>query len=233
VSAYFPPYEPYKPHGSDWASHCGFLSALEARFGKGPVPRLHSVLACATLLLCLVPVSASAQQQTAELEVRRSSLPGAPLAKTPGTEGSASVTGTVLDLSGATVPGADVRLMHRDGTQLKTTLSEVNGEFNFIQIPAGSYLVMVNAKGFALFTSAEFVVTVASLCLNLPVPRAACFSGGGRGVLLRSRPFDPGAIGQGSKREPPGDRSCGLIRKRKVVGGYGRLDTRIAQTAPP
>jgi hypothetical protein len=43
---------------------------------------------------------------------------------------------------------------------LKTTLSEVNGEFNFLQIPAGSYLVMVNAKGFALFTSAEFVVTV-------------------------------------------------------------------------
>jgi hypothetical protein len=127
--------------------------------GKAPCPRLHSVLACATLLLCLVPASAPAQQQTAELGVRRSSLLGTPLAKTPAREGSATVTGTVLDLSGATVPGADVSLMHRDGTQLHTTMSEVNGEFSFIEVLPGPYLVVVNAQGFAPFTSAEFVVS--------------------------------------------------------------------------
>jgi hypothetical protein len=38
-------------------------------------------------------------------------------------------------------------------------LSEANGEFNFTKIPAGSYLVMVNARGFTPFMSAEFVVT--------------------------------------------------------------------------
>jgi hypothetical protein len=48
--------------------------------------------------------------------------------------------------------------MHRDGSQLHTMMSEANGEFNFIQILPGSYLVVVNAKGFALFTSAEFAV---------------------------------------------------------------------------
>jgi hypothetical protein len=127
--------------------------------GKAPCPRLHSVLACATLLLCLVPASAPAQQQTAELGVRRSSLLGTPLAKAPAREGSATVTGTVLDLSGATVPGADVSLMHRDGTQLHTTMSEVNGEFSFIEVLPGPYLVVVNAQGFAPFTSAEFVVS--------------------------------------------------------------------------
>jgi hypothetical protein len=127
--------------------------------GKAPCPRLHSVLACATLLLCLVPASAPAQQQTAELGVRPSSLLGTPLAKTPAREGSATVTGTVLDLSGATVPGADVSLMHRDGTQLHTTMSEVNGEFSFIEVLPGPYLVVVNAQGFAPFTSAEFVVS--------------------------------------------------------------------------
>jgi hypothetical protein len=127
--------------------------------GKVPCPRLHSVLACATLLLCLVPASAPAQQQTAELGVRPSSLLGTPLAKTPAREGSATVTGTVLDLSGATVPGADVSLMHRDGTQLHTTMSEVNGEFSFIEVLPGPYLVVVNAQGFAPFTSAEFVVS--------------------------------------------------------------------------
>jgi Carboxypeptidase regulatory-like domain len=50
--------------------------------------------------------------------------------------------------------------MHGDGTQLLTMVSEANGEFNFTRIPAGSYLVIVNAKGFAPFTSAEFAVAV-------------------------------------------------------------------------
>ncbi len=70
------------------------------------------------------------------------------------------MAGTVLDVSGAAVPGANVSLIHGDGTQLVTIVSEANGEFNFTKIPAGSYLVTVNAYGFAPFTSAEFAVAV-------------------------------------------------------------------------
>ena len=66
----------------------------------------------------------------------------------------------MLDASGAGVPDAEVSLAHGDGTQLRTMASEANGEFNFTKIPPGPYVVIVNAKGFALFTSAEFVVTV-------------------------------------------------------------------------
>jgi len=65
----------------------------------------------------------------------------------------------VLDVSGAAVPGADVSLMHGDGTQWQRVVTEANGEFNFTKIPSGSYLVIVNAKGFAPFTSPEFDVT--------------------------------------------------------------------------
>jgi hypothetical protein len=43
---------------------------------------------------------------------------------------------------------------------LHTMVSDANGEFSFIQILPGSYRVIVSAKGFALFTSAEFVVRV-------------------------------------------------------------------------
>ena len=78
---------------------------------------------------------------------------------TAATEESASVAGTVLDLSGGSVSGADVSLIRRDGTQ-QTMVSGASGEFNFMKILPGSYLVIVNAKGFALFTSAEFVVAV-------------------------------------------------------------------------
>ena len=65
----------------------------------------------------------------------------------------------MLDVSGGTVPGADVDLMHSDGTQSHTMLSDANGEFSFLKILPGSYLVVVRAKGFAPFTSVEFLAT--------------------------------------------------------------------------
>jgi hypothetical protein len=133
------------------------------------VPRIHTVLVSASLLLCMVPASALAQQRTGEPAKSSTSLPNTPLPnsalqnsgqRTLHEEGSASVTGTVVDASGGTISGADVSLMHEDGTQLHTMVSEVDGDFNFTNIPAGSYLVTVNAKGFAAFTSTEFEVAV-------------------------------------------------------------------------
>jgi hypothetical protein len=130
-------------------------------------PRPHAALACASLLLCMVPASALAQQQTVALATDSSSLPDAPLPEsgpqsaaeqTPRAEGSASVSGTVLDASGAAVSGAQVSLTHRDGMQLHTLISGANGEFTFPNLPPGSYLVIVAASGFAPFSSAEFTL---------------------------------------------------------------------------
>ena len=115
----------------------------------------------------MVPASTHAQERTGETAKSSPFLPNTPLPKSDAQnsgpralyeEGSASVAGTVLDVSGATISGADVSLMHEDGTQSHTTLSEADGEFNFTNIPAGSYLVTVNARGFAAFTSIEFDV---------------------------------------------------------------------------
>ncbi len=138
---------------------------------KAPCPHLNAVLAGALLLLCMVPASALAQQQASARAVNDRSLPDAPLPnldlgpKDPASltipaEVSGSVLGTVLDVSGASVPDAQVSLMHGDGTELHTMVSEANGEFNFTEIPPGSYLVIVKAKDFATFTSAEFVVSM-------------------------------------------------------------------------
>jgi hypothetical protein len=128
---------------------------------------LPAVLAGMSVLLSMVPASARAQQRAGGMNDR--SLQDAPLPNSNPqnwaqqslpAEGSASVAGTVLDVSGATVSGADVRLMQGDGTQLHTMVSEANGEFSFAKIPAGSYLVTVYAKGFRPFSSAEFALTV-------------------------------------------------------------------------
>ncbi len=62
-----------------------------------------------------------------------------------------------MDLSGATISGANVSLMRSDGTQSRNTVSDANGEFGFAKILPGSYLVVVNATGFAPFTSVEFL----------------------------------------------------------------------------
>jgi hypothetical protein len=136
---------------------------------KAARPCLHGVLASASLLLCTVPPGTLAQQRTAEPGMIGRSLPDAPLPhsdpqnspqQTPAAEGSASVGGIVLDVGGGAVSGADVSLMHGDGTQLLAMVSEATGEFSFTKVPAGSYLVLVNAKGFAPFASAEFAVAV-------------------------------------------------------------------------
>src|SRR5260370_4734158 len=130
---------------------------------------LHAVFGSASLFCCRVRASALAQQQNGGRGINNRRRGDAPLLhaspqisapQTPSPEGSASVAGTVLDVSGAAVPGANVSLLHGDGTQLLTMVSEANGEFNFTKIPAGSYLVTVNAYGFAPSASAEFTVAV-------------------------------------------------------------------------
>ena len=143
------------------------LKRFQDSMRRAARPCLHAVFASAPLLLYMVPASALGQQQTAGRGIISPSLPDATLPhadpqhsaqQTAPAEGSASVAGTVLDVSGAAVPGANVSLIHEDRTQLLAMVSEANGEFNFTKIPAGSYLVTVNAYGFAPFTSAEFAV---------------------------------------------------------------------------
>jgi hypothetical protein len=141
----------------------------ERAFNKARYRLLRAVLASMPLLLCMVAGSARAQQRTDGRGINGRTLPDVPLPnsnpqnsaqQTLPTEESASVAGTVLDVSGATVSGADVRLIDGDGTQLHTMVSAANGEFSFTKIPAGFYLVTVYAKGFRPFSSAEFALAV-------------------------------------------------------------------------
>jgi protocatechuate 3,4-dioxygenase beta subunit len=75
----------------------------------------------------MVPAGTPAQQAAAEPAIHRNSLLEGPPATAPATERSASVTGTVLDESGASVSGADVSLLPRDGTQSHMLVSGAGG----------------------------------------------------------------------------------------------------------
>lgn len=142
-------------------THAEVASLPEKRdLRTSPGPRFLEVVFCAALLVCLASASASAQAQTVEHVVGRSVHPEGGAAGPLDTNGFASVVGTVLDLSGGSVAGAEITLMHGDGTKPQTMMSGANGEFHFVKILEGSYVVIVNAGGFARFTSAEFTVTV-------------------------------------------------------------------------
>lgn len=96
------------------------------------------------------------------------SNPTAPSVSAEGSaDGAASISGTVLDATGAAVSGAQVSLMHMDGTQRQTLMSGADGEFTFTKLSPGSYLVIVKAIGFRPFTSTEIVIT-AKQVLKMP-----------------------------------------------------------------
>src|SRR5580704_4425699 len=79
--------------------------------------RPYLVFVCAALLLCVVATSARAQAQNSVPPFAGVSLLQGPLATTAPKEASASVAGTVLDLSGASVSGAEVTLLARMARQ--------------------------------------------------------------------------------------------------------------------
>ena len=125
------------------------------------------VSACGLALLSFLPASGSAQGQTARPSNRASSLPDAPVPKSAGqmersatgdAQGTTSISGTVLDSTGAAVPGAQVSLALRDGSPFQTVKSGANGEFTFTGVPADSYRVTVEAVGFAPLKTEEFTV---------------------------------------------------------------------------
>src|SRR6266436_2670961 len=91
------------------------LKWFQGSMTKAARPGLHAVFASASFLLCMIPASALAQQQTVASGIISRGLPDAPLSHSDAPEGSASVAGTVLDVSGAAVHGANVSLIHGDG----------------------------------------------------------------------------------------------------------------------
>ncbi len=85
----------------------------------------------------------------------------APLPSAPSTsEGrSASVSGAVLDVSGAAMSGAEVTLTEIGNSQQRSTSTGPDGNFTFSGLPSGSYRIVATASNFQKVTSAQFTLT--------------------------------------------------------------------------
>jgi hypothetical protein len=77
-----------------------------------------------------------------------------------------SVSGTVVDTSGAVIAGATVQVRSANGTAQRTTQSETNGSFIISGLAAGNYRLVVSNPG---FETKEILVTVGTTGAPAPL----------------------------------------------------------------
>lgn len=63
--------------------------------------------------------------------------------------GNVAITGTVMDPSGAVIPGAKISVTENSTGVTRTTVSNASGQFNVSSLPPSTYTVKVEAKGFS------------------------------------------------------------------------------------
>jgi len=61
---------------------------------------------------------------------------------------TAKIVGTVKDTSGASVPGASVKITNTDTNITRTLTTDSDGSYNALELPTGNYQVEVSANGF-------------------------------------------------------------------------------------
>ena len=137
----------------------------------------YKLAACASFLLCLLPQIAVAQQKASPTGFSSSNdLPDAPLPQpgpqrpalvAPAAEGSASISGVVLDATEATVSNAQVELTSLSGAKVRSATSGPDGGFSFGRLAPGSYRVTVKGNGFKSYRSAAIELT-AEQAYDLP-----------------------------------------------------------------
>jgi hypothetical protein len=85
---------------------------------------------------------------------------------------SGSIQGTVVDPSGAVIPGADVEAKNLETNITRNLATDSQGRFVFLQLPTGRYTVKVSMPGFATLIQENVTLTVGqaiSLTLQMKV----------------------------------------------------------------
>src|SRR5437879_6212864 len=80
------------------------------------------------------------------------------LAQSPST--GARLSGTILDPNGAAVPQATVTLRSNASGVEQSTTSDASGQYRFLLVPAGQYMITVDAPGFSKLTNTGVILTV-------------------------------------------------------------------------
>lgn len=74
-----------------------------------------------------------------------------------------AISGTVTDQSGAVVPGAQITITNENTHLTRTTVTGSAGDYRVIDLPAGTYTVVVTAKGFKTVSDTGVAVSIGSV----------------------------------------------------------------------
>ncbi|MFL6373610.1 MAG: ankyrin repeat domain-containing protein [Pyrinomonadaceae bacterium] len=78
-------------------------------------------------------------------------------------EGTGRITGTVTDPNGAVVPGTKVSIVNSEGLILKTTTSNDVGNYDFVDVAAGTYTLRFESPGFRVNERRELTLSNAQI----------------------------------------------------------------------
>jgi Carboxypeptidase regulatory-like domain len=116
----------------------------------------RSLLHSASYLVLLLVVAGSVQPQTSagtgptlpHPPSQENSNGQQPTKKFPG-----SITGTLVDATGASIAGATVKFTGSDSSAAREVQSDGDGQFSFANVPPGPFLLTVSSPGFAAKTT--------------------------------------------------------------------------------
>lgn len=137
-------------------------AALRRRRPKGKVSRPILGAACLASLGFLAGASAAyaqaaSQQQQQNQTQAQQSAPTETQATPASTATRASITGTVVDGTGAAIAGAKVHLRREDHSFSLDAVTDNNGQFAFSGITPGNFQISITATGFAPQTCSGIV----------------------------------------------------------------------------
>jgi len=92
----------------------------------------------------------------------------APVASSQTQITTGTIQGTVTDVNGAIVPGANVEIKNLDTNFSKTLTTDEGGRFVALALPSGNYSVTISKQGFATTVVEKTPLTVGQ-ALNLPL----------------------------------------------------------------
>ena len=72
---------------------------------------------------------------------------------------TSTISGRVVDSSGAAIPGAEVRVANQTDKTARTFTTAANGEFIFTNVEPGDYTVSASMKGFKQFQKTDIPIT--------------------------------------------------------------------------
>lgn len=91
---------------------------------------------------------------------------------------SARITGTVIDINGGLVPGAEITVLARDRPGARySAIADANGSFSIGDLPPGSYTLTISSPGLEIYTERDIRLragqSYAMPRVSLPIARTS------------------------------------------------------------